>query len=129
MPRHHVPAGIPAPFGRYVHAVECAAPDRMLFVSGQLGITAEGKVPETVEEQARIAFDHLDACLGAAGMERRHVLRLTAYLTEAEYRAGYMRVRDAWAPDPPPASTLVIVKALALPACRVEIEAIAAVGA
>jgi 2-iminobutanoate/2-iminopropanoate deaminase len=37
-----------------------------------------------------------------------------------------MRVRDAWVADPPPASTLLIVKALALPACKIEIEAVAA---
>ena len=48
------------------------------------------------------------------------------FLTEADYRLDYMRVRDAWVADPPPASTLVIVKALALPACKVEIEAVAA---
>jgi enamine deaminase RidA (YjgF/YER057c/UK114 family) len=36
-----------------------------------------------------------------------------------------MRVRDAWVADPPPASTLVVVKALVLPAAKIEIEAIA----
>ena len=54
------------------------------------------------------------------------MLRLSVYLTEAEYRVAYMRVRDAWVADPPPASTLLVVKALALPACKVEIEAMAA---
>ena len=51
---------------------------------------------------------------------------LNVFLTEADYRQDYMVVRDAWAPDPPPASTLVVVKALALPAFKVEIEAVAA---
>ena len=59
-------------------------------------------------------------------MGRGQVVRLNAFLTEAEYRPSYMAVRDGWVADPPPASTLVVVKALALPACKVEIEAVAA---
>ena len=57
---------------------------------------------------------------------RAQVVRLNVFLTEADYRQDYMVVRDAWVADPPPASTLVVVKALALPAFKVEIEAVAA---
>ena len=59
-------------------------------------------------------------------MGRAAVARLTVFLTDAADREDYMAVRDRWVADPPPASTLLIVKALALPACKVEIEAIAA---
>lgn len=124
---HQSPASIRAPFGRYVHMVEVAAAARMLILSGQLGIRADGTVPDDVGEQAAQAFANIDACLEAAAVGRAQLLRLTVYLTEADYRVPYMQVRDAWVADPPPASTLVIVKALALPACKVEIEAIAAV--
>ena len=48
------------------------------------------------------------------------------FLTEVDYRLDYMRARDAWVEDPAPASTLLVVKALALPACKIEIEAVAA---
>lgn len=124
--RHQSPASLRAPFGRYVHMVEVAAAGRMLFLSGQLGIHADGTVPDDVGEQAAQAFANVDVCLEAAGIGRAQLLRLTVYLTEADYRVPYMQVRDAWVADPPPASTLVIVKALALPACKVEIEAVAA---
>lgn len=124
--RHFSPGALKAPFGRYHHAVELPAPERWLVLSGQLGMDAGGSVAEGVAEQAELAFAAIDACLAEAGMGRADVVRLTVYLTEAGYRADYMRVRDAWVADPPPASTLVVVKALALPACKVEIEAIAA---
>jgi len=124
--RHLSPAGIRPPFGRYHHLVEASGATRLLFLSGQLGIRPDGTVPEEVTAQTAQAFANIDACLAAAGFTRAQVLRLSVFLTEAEYRLGYMQVRDAWAADPPPASTLLVVKALALPACKVEIEAVAA---
>ena len=124
--RHHSPAGIRPPFGRYHHVVEVDGASRLLFMSGQLGIRPDGSIPEDAAAQAEQAFANIDACLQAAGFARRQVVRLSVFLTEADYRLDYMRVRDAWVADPPPASTLVIVKALALPAFKVEVEAVAA---
>ena len=124
--RHHSPAGVRPPFGRYHHVVEVDGASRLLFMSGQLGIRPDGSIPEDAAAQAEQVFANIDACLQAAGFARRQVVRLSVFLTEADYRLDYMRVRDAWVADPPPASTLVIVKALALPACKVEVEAVAA---
>ena len=124
--RHFSPSGLKAPFGRYHHAVELPNPERWLVLSGQLGIRGDGSVPEDAGEQAALAFAAIDACLVEAGMGRGDVVKLTVYLTEAGDRTAYMRVRDGWVADPPPASTLVVVKALALPAFKVEIEVIAA---
>ena len=124
--RHHSPAGIRPPFGRYHHVVEVDGASRLLFMSGQLGIRPDGSIPEDAAAQAEQVFANIDACLQAAGFARRQVVRLSVFLTEADYRVDYMRIRDAWVADPPPASTLVIVKALALPAFKVEVEAVAA---
>ncbi len=124
--RHHSPTAVCPPFGNYHHSVAVEGAARLLFVSGQLGVRADGSHAEDVAGQAEQAFANLDACLVAAGFTRRQVVRLNVFLTEADYRPDYMRVRDAWVSDPPPASTLVIVKALALPAFKVEIEAVAA---
>ena len=123
--RHRSPPDIRPPFGKYHHTVEVSGATRLLFVSGQLGIRPDGSFPEDAADQAAQAFANLDACLAEAGFARRQVLRLSVFLTEADYRLDYMRVRDAWVADPPPASTLLVVKALALPACKIEIEAVA----
>ena len=124
--RHRSPPGIRPPFGRYHHTVEVSGATRLLFVSGQLGIRPDGGFAEEAAAQAEQAFANVDACLAEAGFARRHVLRLTVFLTEADYRLDYMRVRDAWVADPAPASTLIVVKALAMPGLKVEIEAVAA---
>jgi enamine deaminase RidA (YjgF/YER057c/UK114 family) len=124
--RHRSPPGVRPPFGKYHHMVEVKGAARLLFVSGQLGIRSDGSFPDDAAAQAQQAFANIDACLAEAGMTRGQVVRLTVFLTESDYRLDYMRVRDAWVADPAPASTLVVVKALALPALKVEIEAVAA---
>ena len=125
MRRSFSPGAIRPPFGRYSHAVSLDAPQKLLVISGQLAVRPDGSVPEDAGEQTAVVLAAIDACLAEAGLGRADVLRLSAYITEPEHREAYMRVRDAWVADPPPASTLLVVKALALPACKVEIEAIA----
>lgn len=124
--RHWSPAAVAAPFGRYATAVLVERPERLLALSGLLGIRPDDTVPATLEEQIAVILAAIDASLAEAGMERRHLVRLVTFLTAAEQRASYMRLRDAWVADPPPASTLIVVKALARPECLIEIEATAA---
>lgn len=126
MRRHFSPEALPPPFGRYHHAVHLARPSELLALSGLLAVRADGTVPESVEEQATLILAGIDACLAEADMDRSHLVRLATFITEPEYRTPYMAVRDAWVADPPPASTLLVVKALAHPACKIEIEATAA---
>jgi enamine deaminase RidA (YjgF/YER057c/UK114 family) len=54
------------------------------------------------------------------------LVRLNTYLTDPADRAAYGAARDRHVASPPPASTLVIVRALARPEFKIEIEAIAA---
>ena len=121
------PASIKPPFGRYNHGMLVSTPARVLHCSGQLGIEADGTIPDGVAPQTEVAFANIDAILAEAGLERRHVVKLTTYLIEPNDRLDYMAVRDAWVVDPAPASTLIFIKALAMPAFRVEIEALAVV--
>jgi len=123
------PTAIHAPFARYSHGVEVLSGSRLVFCSGQLGIEADGAIPGDVEAQARLCFQAIRAILGEAGMTLADLVRINAYVTEAEYLTGYMRVRDEFVGNPPPASTLMIVKGFARPQFKVEIEAVAAKGA
>ncbi|WP_102107069.1 RidA family protein [Oceaniglobus roseus] len=123
------PGGIAPPFARYAHGVETPAGARLVATSGQLGLAADGTVPEGAEAQAALCFANIDAILAEAGADRRHVLRLNAYVTGRQHMAGYMAARDAWLAggERLPASTLVIVSGFTRPEFVVEIEALAAV--
>jgi enamine deaminase RidA (YjgF/YER057c/UK114 family) len=121
------PGTIAPPFATYSHGIICE-PMRLLTISGQLGLTEGGRVPEGAQAQAQICFHSIDHILAEAGMDRRHILRLNAYVTDRSHMPGYMEARDAWLHGiaPPPASTLMIVSGFTRPEFVVEIEALAA---
>jgi enamine deaminase RidA (YjgF/YER057c/UK114 family) len=124
--RHLLPGAIRKPFARYSHAVEIPAGARLLFCSGQLGIAADDRIPETAEEQAALCFEAIGACLSEAGMGFADIVRLNAYVTDRAHMPPYMAVRDRYVASPPPASTLMIVAGFTRPEFKVEVEAIAA---
>ena len=97
-----------------------------MFASGQLGISADEKVPVDCESQADLCFANIAAILAEDGMTMANVVRLNAYVTAREHMQGYMRSRDRQFPGTPPASTLMIVIGFVRAEFVVEIEAIAA---
>lgn len=117
--------GQPEPVSHYCHATR--AGDRV-WISGTVGIAANGAIPGDTVEQFRVALDNLDAVLRAAGGAPRDIVKVTVFLTDIADRARINPLRVAYFGAHRPASTLVEVSALALPELKVEIEAEAAVG-
>jgi enamine deaminase RidA (YjgF/YER057c/UK114 family) len=66
---------------------------------------------------------NLDACLRAAGAGPENVVKVTVYLTNIADRPLINPARQRYFGEHRPASTLVEVSALVLPALKVEIEA------
>jgi enamine deaminase RidA (YjgF/YER057c/UK114 family) len=120
------PSTIRAPFARYSHAVEVPPGARLVFASGQLGISRDDQVPEDAGEQADLCFRAIGEILAAAGMGFGDIVRINAFVSDREHLAPYMAVRDRYVGSPPPASTLMIVSGFARPAFKVEVEVIAA---
>ena len=120
------PPTLHPPFARYAHGVAAPAGARFAFCSGQLGIAADGTVPEGAEEQAALCFANIAAILAEAGMDLSDLLRVNAYVTAREHMAGYMRARDRAVASAAPASTLMIVGGFTRPEFLVEVEAVAA---
>lgn len=120
------PTSIHPPFANYAHGVAVEAGARIVFCSGQLGVGQDGVVPEDAESQTRLCFRAIEAILREAGMTLADVIRLNAYVSSAASLAGYMKARDEFVSNPPPASTLMIVQGFARPEFKVEVEAVAA---
>lgn len=120
---------IPEKFqGIYIHGVEIAAPRRLLFLSGQIGIAPDGTTHKTFAEQCHQAMDNVEALLADADLTSANILRVTYYLTDAQNLAGLTHLRQArWASPEPPAVTTLVVAALANPDLLVEIEITAGV--
>ena len=120
------PLSIKPPFARYSHGIAVPAGHRLVFTSGQLGISADETIPRDCEAQADLCFANIAAILAEDDMTLAHVIRINAYVTDREYMQGYMRSRDRQFKGTPPASTLMIVKGFTKTEFLVEIEVVAA---
>jgi enamine deaminase RidA (YjgF/YER057c/UK114 family) len=75
------PSGLSAPRG-YSHVVEVTAPGRMVYIAGQTGVDAGGRVLEGFRAQAtQEVFENLKIALASAGAGFEHVVKLNSYLT------------------------------------------------
>lgn len=123
---YHTPGTIRAPFANYSHAVELPPDARIIVCSGQLGITLQDHVPEGSEAQTDLIFSNIAEVLASADMDLSNIVRINAYVSDRDHLGGYMRARDRYVSDPPPASTLMIVSGFARPEFVVEVEVLAA---
>jgi enamine deaminase RidA (YjgF/YER057c/UK114 family) len=112
--------GQPKPFSHYCHVVKSG---NQIWVSGTVGIAADGSIPDGVVEQFEIAIANMDACLKAVGAGAEHVVKVVVYLTDVDDRGKINPVRQRYFGAHRPASTLVEVSALVAPELKVEIEA------
>ncbi|HKH03984.1 MAG TPA: RidA family protein [Acidimicrobiales bacterium] len=119
------PEDVHPPVATYAHQVE-VRDERLLVLSGQIGMRVGGEVPDDPIEQLDVAWDNLDANLRAAGMCTGDLVKLTVYLV-GDIDAGRRRALLARRlGDHRPAMTAVAVTGLVAPNLRVEIEAWAA---
>lgn len=117
------PQGVHPPLGSYSHQVEIRDRERLLVISGQVGMREDGSVPEDPLEQIEVAFDNIFRNLRAAGMDVKDLIKLTYYLV-GEIDTGKRReLVMSKLQGHQPCSTLLYVAGLASPLYRVEIEA------
>lgn len=117
------PESIHAPVGRYVHQIEVSGESRMLFLSGQIGMRADGSVPADPVEQFTLCIENVLANLAAAGFETSDLVKLTTYVVGALDAAGRRAALDRLLGSHMNTSTLVMVAALATPELVVEVDA------
>ncbi|WP_433338738.1 RidA family protein [Spirillospora sp. CA-294931] len=125
------PTGL-APGNGYSHAVSIDPGARLVVISGQIPLAADGTLvgPGDLRAQSRQVFANLEAALTAAGARWEHVVRLGYFIRDASQVVTVREVRDETLPaGVRPASTLVEVSRLFRDDLLIEIEALAAVPA
>jgi enamine deaminase RidA (YjgF/YER057c/UK114 family) len=113
----------------YSHVVEVTGPGRIIYIAGQLGMDAEGKLVGGAGDfiaQANQTFENLKLALAAVGGTFNDVVKLNSYLTHIGHLPLLREVRDRYINTAaPPASTTLAISALAREGALIEIEAIA----
>ncbi len=126
--RHVNPEGLhrsPA----FSQAVVVEQPTKTIYISGQNGVDASGKVDgPTLREQASQAFRNLAVILASEGASLANVVHWRIAVVPGQpVDEGVAAFQEAWNPaDPPPAITVVVVAGLG-PGYLVEIDAVAVV--
>jgi enamine deaminase RidA (YjgF/YER057c/UK114 family) len=102
-----------------------------LYVAGQhAGAPGGGVLGDgSAGSQARETLKKIRALVEAAGGRMADVVKLTVYLTDIADRPAVSAARREFFAEPFPASTLIEIKGLVEPDLKVEIEAIAVIGA
>ncbi len=117
------PPDVHQPVGSYTHQIEIRGGERLLVISGQVGMRPDGTVPADPIEQMDLAFENILHNLRAANMNVEDIVKLNYYLVGEMDTARRREVVTARLQGHQPCSTLIFVAALATPMFRVEIEA------
>jgi 2-iminobutanoate/2-iminopropanoate deaminase len=122
---HNPDRGVYAATSDYAHAMEVVGPQRLLFVSGTMGLDETGKPGATIDEQLALIWSNLRAILASANMSVDNIVRLTSYLRDASFVEANQNARLA-ALDGRAIPTTAIVAQTLREDWLVEIEVIAA---
>lgn len=120
------PAALAPPAARYSHAVRTEGAGRWLHTSGVVPASPAGGVPEGLAEQAALVWRAIAVLLDEAGMAAADVVSVTTYVVAGNDLGVVMAARDRAMAGHEPASTLVVVPALARPEWRLEVAVVAA---
>lgn len=102
--------------------------ERMVVVSGQVGVRPDGRVGSGIAEQTTIAMENVRAVLAEADLDLSTVISFTIYLTDDAHIVPFSEAASTFLHEDPaqrPAATLLILAQLANPALLVQIEATA----
>lgn len=116
---------IPPLGGGYSNALQISEFKRIVFVSGQVPMAADGTVPERFTEQCRRAWRNVEAQLLAADMTLQNVVKVTTFLGDRGYGKENRVVRKEFLGDLNPALTTIVCDIFDA-AWLLEVEVIAA---
>lgn len=122
---HDPTEGIYATDADWVHAMEVRGVERLLFVSGTMGLDAHGVPGASLGEQLELVWANIKRILESAQMTVDHVVRVTSYLRDASYAGANAAARVAALGSRAVPTTAIVAQTLASD-WLVEIEVIAA---
>ena len=114
--------GRPALNGQALPFSDAVRVGDILYLSGQIGIGADGKLPDGIDAQARQAMDNVGAVLKRAGLTYADLFHCTAFLADMKDWPAFNKVYVPYFPaGKMPARSAFGANGLALGA-KLEIE-------
>lgn len=122
---HNPTVGIYPATDDYVHALEIRGASRTLYVSGTMGLDANGVAAKTVEEQLVLIWSNIRTILSSADMSMSNIVRITSYMRDSAYASANESARLTALGTHRVPTTALIAETLS-PDWLVEVEIIAA---
>ena len=116
--------GIYAATNDYVHGLEVRGAERLLFVSGTMGLDENGVPGTSLEAQLDLIWSNIRTILKSANMSVDNIVRLTSYLRHASYAEANQKARVEALSGRVVPTTAIVVETL-VSDWLVEIEVIA----
>ena len=91
--------GRPALNGQALPFSEAVRVGDTLYLSGQLGIGADGKLPDGIEAQTKLALDNIGGVLKRAGVGYSDVFHCTAMLADMKLWPDFNKVYVTYFPE------------------------------
>ena len=123
--RINPPGLAPPPANRYAHVVKSG---NQVWISGQTSRDASGDLVgvNNAIAQGKQVYANLETAIKAVGGTFANIVKVTIFVTSESYLPAARAAQDdCWGDNPVPASSMVIVHALARPEYLIEIEAYA----
>src|SRR3569623_1727090 len=92
------------PVSHYCHVVRAGD---FIYLTGMVGMTAEGAIPSDTVSQFEIALKSIDTCLRHAGGRPHQVVKVLGFMTDIAERSSINPTRERYFGEHKPASTLV----------------------
>ena len=124
--RHNPETVVGAFGGGYSQAIEIGPNKRWLFTAGQVGVAPDGSVAKGFDAQVDQTWRNILSLLAESDMSVKDIVKITGFIVGSGNFSAYVAGRKRHLGKIQPASTAIVVSALALPEWLVEIEAVAA---
>ncbi|MGW4795522.1 RidA family protein [Nonomuraea sp. MG754425] len=92
----------------YSNCVSVTEFNRLLFVTAQVPLDDDGKVPEGFDAQCRLAWRNLLAVLESAGMGAENLVKISVFLADRGDREANARIRHEVLGEHAPAQCIVV---------------------
>ena len=121
------PSNAPKPAANYSNVAIIPAGKKQLSISGQIGNDIEGEIPESLEEQYRLALQNINLIVESQGGTKEDIAKITVFMTDEPDWIKIKSAADEFLPSPRPSMSFIYVKGLFRPDIKVEVEGLAAV--
>jgi len=99
----------------------------LAFIAGQIGVRADGSIPEDPKDQIDVAFKRIEAVLRHLGLDFTDVVELVSYHVDVGSQlAAFREVKERYVRSDFPAWTILGVASLARAELVVEVKVVAA---